>query len=237
MFGDHFVTWLWLLLLGAVHGVNPGMGWLFAVALGLQERSARAVWRALGPLAVGHALAIAAAILLAGTLGLVMAPGQLKWVVALALFAVGAHRLVRHRHPRWGGMQVGMRDLVVWSLLMASAHGAGLMVLPVLLSGESEKLETVHAESSQQPAAGHVEHCAGDDAAHAHAMNAPSSTGRISGVAAALVHTLGYLVVTGFMAVLVYFWAGLRLLRAAWINIDVIWAFALIATALLTPVL
>ena len=133
MFGDHSFTWLWLLLLGAMHGVNPSMGWLFAVALGLQERSARAVWRALLPLAVGHALAIGVAIVLAAIVGLVIPPGYLKWVVAAALLAFAIPRLVRHRHPRWGRMQVQMRDLAVWSLLMASAHGAGLMVLPAPL--------------------------------------------------------------------------------------------------------
>src|SRR5262245_31402229 len=110
------MTWVWLLLLGAMHGVNPGMGWLFAVARGLQERRAGAVWRALLPLAIGHALAIGAVILLAAVIGLVIPPGSLKWTVAGALFVLAVRRLIRHRHPRWGGMQVGMRDLIVWSL-------------------------------------------------------------------------------------------------------------------------
>lgn len=215
----------WLLLLGGVHGVNPGMGWLFAVALGLQERSGRAVWRALLPLAAGHALAIGAAILLAVVAGLAIPAGYLKWIVAAALLSLAVRRLVRHRHPRWGGMQVGMRDLAIWSLLMASAHGAGLMVLPVLLSGEPARLETAHAQGH----AGHGAHVA---------PAAPDAPGRpISGLAAALIHTAGYLIVTGLMAVVVFYWAGLQLLRTAWINLDLIWAGALVVTALLTPLL
>jgi hypothetical protein len=128
-----FWPWLALLLLGAWHGINPGMGWLFAVALGLQEQKRRAVWRALLPLALGHGLAIAAAILAGLLLGLVLPVQHLKWLVAGMLVGFGLYRLVRHRHPRWGGMRVGFRDLTVWSLLMASAHGAGLMVLPFVL--------------------------------------------------------------------------------------------------------
>lgn len=214
------MEWLWLLLLGAVHGINPGMGWLFAVALGLQERSARAVWRALLPLAIGHALAIGAAILLLTVAGFVAPAGALKGIVAASLTALGIRRLVRHRHPRWGGMQVSRRDLVVWSFLMASAHGAGLMVLPVLLAGDPARAETVHAHAIQE----HGDH-----------VGASAAGDRMSGVAAALVHTCGYLAVTGMVAALVYGWAGLRLLRSAWINIDVIWAGAILVTGLLTP--
>ena len=215
------MKWIWLLLLGGVHGVNPGMGWLFAVALGLQERSARAVWRALLPLAIGHAVAIGGVLILASLAGLVIPPGALKWIVALTLVMFAAARLVRHRHFVWGGMQVGMRDLAVWSLLMASAHGAGLMVLPVLLAGDrSAEVATVHA--------------AGEHAHHLDATPAPGGGGRAGGLAATLVHTAGYLLVTGLMAALVYFWAGLHLLRAAWINLDLIWAIALGVTGVVT---
>ena len=221
MAADHL--WVWLLLLGAMHGINPAMGWLFAVALGLQERSARAVWRALLPLALGHALAIGAAVLLAALVGLVVPLGYLKWIVAAALLMFALRHLVRHSHRRWGGMQVGMRDLAVWSWLMASAHGAGLMVLPILLSDRPAPIETVHAQS------GHDHHMA-------MASPAPDKPG-IGGLAATAVHTAGYLIVTGLLAVLVYSWAGLRLLRAAWINLDLIWGGALILTALLTPLL
>src|SRR5215203_3442939 len=117
--------WIALALLGAVHGLNPGMGWLFAVALGVQRGERRAVWRALLPLGVGHALAIALAIAVASTVGLVLPPHVLRWFVAAALLAMGVRQLRRHRHPRGGGMRVSMRDLVAWSFLVATAHGAG----------------------------------------------------------------------------------------------------------------
>ena len=59
------MEWKAMLVLGAYHGINPGMGWLFAVALGMQQRSARGVWRALPPIALGHALAVGAVVLVA----------------------------------------------------------------------------------------------------------------------------------------------------------------------------
>jgi hypothetical protein len=126
-------SWVTLFLLGAFHGTNPGMGWLFAVALGMQEGSRRAVWRALLPLGLGHALAIAAVILLAVLLGVMVPLPALRVPVALTLMGTGVYRLARHCQPRWGGMRVGMVGLTAWSFLMASAHGAGLMVLPVFL--------------------------------------------------------------------------------------------------------
>ena len=225
MFGEDSMTWLWLLGLGALHGVNPGMGWLFAVALGLQERSVRAVWRALLPLAIGHALAIGVAVALLAVAGLVAPPDALKWIVAASLLTLGVRRIVRHRHPRFGGMQVSRRDLVVWSFLMASAHGAGLMVLPVVMSTAPSRIETVHAQPAV--ASGHAAHVE-------HAMNAGAN--RVGGFATADVHTLGYLMVTALLALFVYAWAGLRLLRSAWINLDLIWAGALVTTAVITAV-
>lgn len=118
------MAWAALALLGAVHGLNPGMGWLFAVARGLQERDRRAVWGALLPLAAGHALAIAAAIAVAAVLGLALPADGLRWMVAATLLIFGLLRLRRHRHPRGMGMRVGAGDLTLWSFLMASAHGA-----------------------------------------------------------------------------------------------------------------
>lgn len=212
-----------LLALGALHGINPAMGWLFAVALGLQEQARRAVWRALLPLAVGHALAIAGAVAVGLVLGRVLRPADLRWLVAAALCGVGVFHLARHRHPRWGGMRVGMRDLTIWSFLMASAHGAGLMALPFVLDAGTGG--GVHAA-----------HAAGAHAAHA-ASAAPAAGGALLGLAATAVHTAGYLAVTGLVAVVVYEKLGLRLLGRLWFNVDRVWAGALIATALLTLVL
>jgi hypothetical protein len=221
--------WAALLLLGGLHGINPGMGWLFAVALGLQEGNGRAVWRALPPLMGGHALAVAAAVAVAGVIGLVVAPAALRWAVAAALLAMGLFHLLRHRHPRYGGMRVGARDLVIWSFLMASAHGAGLMALPFVPTATRAEVE--------QPAAftGHHSHTA-------HAAVAPASGPASSpgagwlALMATLVHTAGYLAVTGAVAGVVYHRLGLRLLRTSWINLNRIWAGALVATALLVVV-
>ena len=184
------MAWGTLFLLGFYHGLNPGMGWLFAVALGMQERSGRAVARCLAPLALGHGLAIGAALLAAGVLQVFIPLWWVRVFVACVLIGFGVYRLVRQRHPRWVGMRVGFRDLTLWSFLMASAHGAGLMVLPVVMG-------------------------------HAH--------GPISGWAVA-VHTLGYLLVTGSVAWVVYEKLGLALLKKAWVNLDLVWAVALVGT-------
>ncbi len=209
-----------LLLLGAVHGVNPGMGWLFAVALGLQEEDRRVVWRSLLPLGLGHALAIAAALVVAGLLGQVVPVAALKWLVGALLLGFGAYKLARRRHPRYGGMLMSFRKLTVWSFLMGSAHGAGLMVLPIVLGA---------------PAAG-----GGGSAEHgAHGLNGASlagliADGQLTGLGATAIHTLGYLLVSGLIAVIVYEKLGLRLLRSAWIDLDSMWAVALIVTGVAT---
>ena len=224
--------WPWLTLfgLGAFHGINPGMGWLFAVALGLQEKSRRKVLAALPPIAVGHAISIG---IVAGLLWLAQAslPDRaLRYGSATILFGFGLYRLLRARHPTWVGMRVGFRDLVLWSFLMASAHGAGLMLVPVLL------------EWTQ----GH----APDPAAHlGHSMSHGSHTGSLAPhqiisalnplqwLAAVLVHTLGHLLVATLIAVLVYEKLGLALLQRAWFNLDLLWVIALMLSGVLILVL
>jgi hypothetical protein len=206
-------TWPWaaLFLLGAYHGINPGMGWLFAVALGMQEKTSRAVWRALGPITVGHALAIGVVVVLAGLVQVVLPLRSLKIGVAVILFIFGLYRWLRHLHPRYGGMQVGFGDLTIWSFLMASAHGAGLMVLPVLFRMSGGGM-------------------AGDSATSRHYVHMSAFGGATTNLAAVVIHTLGYLVVTGFVAWMVYAKLGLALLRKAWMNLDLIWAVALVVT-------
>jgi len=196
-----------LLLLGAFHGINPGMGWLFAVALGLQERRRSAVWRALLPLGVGHALAVGAAVAVAVLAGAIIPMRQLRWGVAGILLAVGISRVLRHRHPRWASMCVGMGGLTLWSFLMASAHGAGLMVVPLFLRAALT---------------------AGEPACHSYA----AASGKAAIVATAL-HASAYLVVTAVIAVLVFEKLGVGLLRKAWFNLDLIWAVSLAATGLI----
>jgi len=114
------MQWSAMLVLGAYHGINPGMGWLFAVALGMQQKSARGVWRALPPIALGHAVAVGTVFVAATAAGIVVPLHVLKVVIATMLITLGCYRLWRHRHPRFGGMQVGFRDLTAWSFLMAS---------------------------------------------------------------------------------------------------------------------
>lgn len=207
--------WVALALLGAVHGLNPGMGWLFAVALGLQERDRRAVWGALLPMAAGHAAAIGAAVAVAAVIGLALPVETLRWGVAATLLVFGVLRLARHRHPRWAAMRVNRRDLMLWSFLMASAHGAGLMALPLVLRASAD--------------AGHLGH-------HLVVLAGMVPDTVDVGLLATLVHTAGYLAVTVLLAVAVYERLGLRVLRTGWVNLDLVWGVALIGTAVLTAV-
>ena len=200
------MDWVAMISLGAYHGINPGMGWLFAVALGIQHGSARGVWRALPPIALGHAGAVAVVLAIAAAARLVVPLAALNILVAAVLMSMGGYRLWRHRHPRAGGMQVGFRDLTVWSFLMASAHGAGLMVLPFVMP-----------TAAAVAAADHI---------HAH------HEGPAVNVAAAVVglHTAAYFTVMMLAAWIVYRRLGLSLLRKAWFNLDWLWAGALVLT-------
>ena len=204
-------SWVTLISLGAFHGINPGMGWLFAVALGMQERRRGAVLRALVPLGAGHALAVAGAVGVAWALGAVVPIRDLRWPIAALLISLGVMRVFRHRHPRWVGMRVGMGGLTAWSFLMATAHGAGLMVVPVFVG------------MSMAGVGGHTHHVAAG--AGTNASVALFATG---------VHAVSYLAVTAFIAVLVFEKLGVGILRRAWFNLDLIWAGALVATGALT---
>jgi len=214
--GTDVLSWGALFGLGAFHGINPGMGWLFAVALGMQEHRGGAVWRAMIPLGAGHALAVAAALLVALAAEAVVPVQYLQWPLALLLVALGISRLVRHRHPRWASMRVDFKRLTVWSFVMATAHGAGLMVLPIFL----------HLTATAS-AAGHT-------AGHQVHAGMAVGSGPLAGLLATLVHAAGYLMVTALTAWIVYDKLGVGLLRKAWINMDLIWAGALIATGCLT---
>jgi hypothetical protein len=209
--------WVGVLLLGVWHGINPGMGWLFAVALGMQEGRGSAVWRSLPPLAAGHALAVGAAVLGAMLLGELLPLEALRWLVGGVLVAFGVWRMVRGRHPRWVGMRVTPRELATWSFLMASAHGAGLMLLPFVLG-------------STAPAATGSVHLA-------HAAMLPLGALGQGGLGAALAHTVGYLAATGLVALVVYRKLGLRLLGRLWINLDLVWGGALVLTGVVTTLL
>jgi hypothetical protein len=198
--------------LGLFHGINPAMGWLFAVALGLQEQKRAAVLRALPPMVVGHALSIGIIIAVVLVARVSLPLRTLKIVAAAILFAFGLYRLLRSRHPNWVGMRVGFGDLTLWSFVMASAHGAGLMLVPLFL---------------QSPALGESHH---HDAHQMHTWAFANFSGPSLLIAAVVIHTLGYFLTTALVAIVVYEKLGVAILRRAWFNIDFIWMLALMIT-------
>jgi hypothetical protein len=196
-------VWPWLALagLGLFHGLNPAMGWLFAVALGLHRGSQRIVLLSLVPIAVGHAAAVAAVLLAVLALGLVIDHTMLIRLAAIVLIAWAAwHALYGHQRRVRVGMQTGLLGLVLWSFLMASAHGAGLMLIPAL-----------------------APICAS-------AASAPQATADAPLALAALgVHSAAMLATIAAVSLIVYHWTGIDFLRRGWINLDLIWV-AVLAT-------
>lgn len=214
--------WQWLALagLGAFHGLNPAMGWLFAVALGFQEGRRGAVIAALPPIALGHALAVLAVAAGFGVAHRFVPPGVLEPALAAVLIGFGLHRLRRgSRHPGRMGGRVGMRagfaGLTLWSFLMASAHGAGLMILPLLLG------MLAPAQMLALSLCGPGAEMTGTVAALGSAA---------AGATVVLVHTAAMLAVIAAVALLVFDTVGLGILRRGWVNIDWVWAGALIGT-------
>ena len=215
MTSEMITSWGTLVALGAFHGVNPGMGWLFAVALGMQERSRGAVLRAIVPLGAGHALAVVGAVGVALAIGAVIPLDQLRWLTGGILVALGVLRVFRHQHPRAAGMRVGMGGLAVWSFLMATAHGAGLMVVPVFVG---------------------MSMAAGGEHMHHHMHAAPGTNVGAALIATSL-HAASYLAVTAGVAVIVFDRLGVGILRRVWLNLDLVWAAALVVTGGVTLVM
>ena len=211
---DQLWPWILLGLLGAYHGLNPAMGWLFAVALGMQERDRKAVVRALPAIALGHEASILLVALLVLGLGLLADGSALHVGAGVALIAFGIFRFVKPRaHPRWTTMRVNRRELAWWSFLMSSAHGAGLMVAPVLIgAGVASASANDHA----------VEAAGGDGAA------------LLTSAVGLLLHVAAMVAVMGVVAVLVYDRWGVAILRKAWINLDGVWAGAFVLAGVLT---
>ena len=214
--------WLALIALGAYHGLNPAMGWLFAVALGLQEGRREAVVKAFWPIALGHAAAVALVVVAVLGLQVVVPLEVLKYVGAVALIAFGLYKLIRRKHPRWVGMQVGFRDLTLWSFIMASAHGAGLMLVPVLLklSGTMQQMEHQAHEHW-----GHSVHLL---------LTNPAA---LADLAAVGVHTAAMFAVMGAVAMVVYEKLGVMILKRIWYNVDLLWAGALVGAGIITLVI
>lgn len=192
-------------LLGVFHGINPAMGWLFALAIGMQERSRRALLAALVPIAVGHEASVGLAVLLIQELRVLTSDGAIRIAGAAGLALLAAWQLARHRHPRWVGMRLRPRELALWSFLMSTASGAGLMLLPLVLG--------IHV------------HAGSDDLLPA---------GILLTVAAVTLHMAAMITVTATAALLVYETAGLSILRRAWFNLDRLWAYTLALGAAVT---
>jgi hypothetical protein len=206
------VTALWgaVILSGLYHGVNPGMGWPLAVSSGLMDGRGRALITALGALAVGHLLAMLA-ILLPFSLMTVMIDWQteIRAGAALLVIAAGVYLLINRRHPRILA-RVHPSRLVLWSFLAATAHGAGLMLVPIYLG---------------------ICGTAPDEAGHAAARDLMGqNVGSAFGVA--LAHTAAMTVAGGVIAAVIYFWLGLKFLSRTWFNLDLVWALSLILVGL-----
>ena len=88
--GGDLGPWLAVVALGAYHGINPAMGWLFAVALGLHRQRREIVWLSLLPIAAGHLVStgLVAAVFVAA--GIALAPGLLRVVAGLLLIELVA---------------------------------------------------------------------------------------------------------------------------------------------------
>lgn len=198
-----------LVALGAFHGLNPGMGWLFAVARGLQERSRALVLQALPAIAAGHAASVFAVAVVVTLTGSVLTSRVVSIGGGVVLVGFGLWRLLSTRHFRWVGMRLTLWQLAGWSFLMSSAHGAGLMLLPILTHGSVT-------------------------GSHAHGMTGGAGDAVSAAIFVTLVHTMAMLAVAGVIAVLVYEVVGLTILRRAWFNLDRLWAAALIAAGATT---
>jgi hypothetical protein len=190
-----------VLALGAYHGLNPAMGWLFAAALGMQERRAGAVVRALPPIVLGHAASVAVVVALAAGVGRVVPAGVLRWGGAALLLGYAALLLARRVHPRRVGMRLGAGGLFSWSFVMTSAHGAGLMLLPLVLAlgGSGSAAD-----------------------AHAHHGATAGGTAALLGV-----HTGAMLLAMSGAALLAFRLSDVSFLRRFWIDTDAVWSGAL----------
>jgi hypothetical protein len=210
-------AWPWILvaLLGAYHGLNPAMGWLFAVSLGLQDRDRRSVKRALVPIAVGHEASIAVVAALVLGLGVVADQSILHMVAGAVLVGFGLFRFARPRaHPRWTRMRVNRGELTWWSFLMSSAHGAGLMVAPILIGAGA-----ADATADSGRTLSHVD---------------VGGLSVVTTVLAVSVHVAAMLAVMGAISLVVYDRFGTALLRRAWLNLDWLWAGAFIVAGVVT---
>jgi len=195
--------WLAVVASGLYHGINPGMGWPLAVSAGLMERSPRALVAALGPLTIGHLLAMAVVILPFALLVTLVAWQQpIRIGASLLVIGFGLFRLVNRRHPR-ALARIRPTQLGLWSFAVATAHGAGLMLVPIYLG-------LCRAAGTDQAAGTLI----GGDLG--------------MGVLVAAVHSVAMVAAGGAFAWLVYRTLGLKAVARSWFNLDIVWAGSLI---------
>jgi hypothetical protein len=198
--------WLAVVVSGLYHGVNPGMGWPLAISAGLMGRGRRDVVAALAPLAAGHLVSMLVILLpFAAMTALLDWQREIRLGASATVIAFGVFRLVNRRHPR-ALARIRPTQLALWSFAIATAHGAGLMLLPIYLGlCSSEELDKAHQASS--------------------VLMAQNS---VTAVLVSLVHTLSVVTAGGVIALLVYGWLGLKFLSRSWVNLDYLWAISLI---------
>lgn len=200
--------WVTVIALGVYHGLNPAMGWPLAVANGLSVRRDAAVFATLVPLGTGHLLAMAVTVLPFAVLAEYLQRGHAIRVAAGALVLLfGVYKLIDRRHPRYLA-RIAPTQLAWWSFVMATAHGAGLMLVPVALG--------LCAAAGRGPARGG-------------ALDALLRSGTATAIGVTLVHTVAMLLSGASLAWLVYRYLGLQFLRRIWVNVDVLWSASLIA--------
>ena len=198
--------WLAVVVSGIYHGVNPGMGWPLAVSAGLMDKSARALVAALWPLSIGHLLAVLLIVFPFAVLAaLVEWQRQIQIGASLLVIGFGIFRLVNRRHPR-ALARIRPTQLGLWSFVVAIAHGAGLMLVPIYLG---------------------LCRAAASDNGHA-ATSVLISANLGTAVLVSFVHSAAMIAAGGFSAWLVYRYLGLRFVSRSWFNLDAAWAASLI---------
>ena len=199
--------WLTVAALGLYHGINPAMGWPLAVANGMTQQRAGAVFATLLPLGGGHFLAIAVALLPFAWLGWYVAWNPAIRIGAGALVLLfGVLKLVKRRHPRLLA-RIPPTRLAWWSFLMATAHGAGLMLVPFMLG---------------------LCGTAGAGSSHAAVLRDMAGANIGTALLVAVVHALVSLLAGIGVAWAVYRYLGLRVLQRAWLNLDAVWGASLV---------
>ena len=206
------VTALWwaVIFSGLYHGINPGMGWPLAVSAALMERNRKALPRALAMLAAGHFVAIIAILLpFSLMIFLVQWETQIRIGAGVLVIAMGTYLLINRRHPKFLA-RVHPARLVLWSFLAAMAHGAGLMLVPIFLG-----ICAIGADEI-----GHI------------AAQTLMGNNIVMALSVAAVHTLSMTAAGGMIAVIIYFWLGLKFLSRTWFNLDLVWAISLVLVGL-----